>query len=411
MSLKNIDLDINNYSFNDILNIFGFKIPHNSENIIDINITELKNKKCKKIENITEAYNSIEKEKLAFFFDELYYKLLNYINVKKNIYTLEQSSNKNTETSFLYTFPQKYVPGIINPLDKRVNTKVLNIDTTFRDDPTNTISTDCTISLPETIQKVVSLKLSSLEIPNTIYTYNSSLQTNIFHIITYGNAPIQTHIIEIKEGNYDSAELVSYLNALLNSLGGQLANIETSFDSKYGRFIFKKTATSPLTFKFNLDFSIPSDPLRNIQLNIGWILGYKKQLYIFDEDYSNFVTVTKSIGFNPEGIYNYIGYRYFYFSLNEFKNNYQQSIIPIFKNNTSFVMNDILARLTITSDKNSIIYDNTSDLVFKKRIYFGPISINKFKLRLYDEHARIIDLNNMDFSFTIELDTIYNLHG
>ena len=43
------------------------------------------------------------------------------------------------------------------------------------------------------------------------------------------------------------------------------------------------------------------------------------------------------------------------------------------------------------------------------RIYFGPTSINRLHIKLLDEFGRIVDLNNGDFSFSLELEILYDL--
>ena len=43
------------------------------------------------------------------------------------------------------------------------------------------------------------------------------------------------------------------------------------------------------------------------------------------------------------------------------------------------------------------------------RIYFGPVDLTKFHIKLIDEYGRPVDLNNSDFSFTLVLDKIYDL--
>ena len=43
------------------------------------------------------------------------------------------------------------------------------------------------------------------------------------------------------------------------------------------------------------------------------------------------------------------------------------------------------------------------------RIYFGPTDISKLHIKLFDEFGRIVDLNNGDYSFTLDIDVLYDL--
>ena len=44
----------------------------------------------------------------------------------------------------------------------------------------------------------------------------------------------------------------------------------------------------------------------------------------------------------------------------------------------------------------------------RTREYFGPVDIQRLHIALYDEYGRIIDLNNMDWSFTLAFEQLYN---
>ncbi len=42
------------------------------------------------------------------------------------------------------------------------------------------------------------------------------------------------------------------------------------------------------------------------------------------------------------------------------------------------------------------------------RFYHGPVDIKKLRVTILDEYGRVVDLNNMDWSFTLNLDVLYN---
>ena len=53
-----------------------------------------------------------------------------------------------------------------------------------------------------------------------------------------------------------------------------------------------------------------------------------------------------------------------------------------------------------------VINDNNNNLA-KIRRYNGPINLSKIQIKLLDQFGSIIDLNNMDFSMTLELELLY----
>ena len=52
-----------------------------------------------------------------------------------------------------------------------------------------------------------------------------------------------------------------------------------------------------------------------------------------------------------------------------------------------------------------IIYDNNP--LCKIRIYNGPVTLKKLHIKILDKFGNVVDLNNMDFSFTLELEILY----
>ena len=53
-----------------------------------------------------------------------------------------------------------------------------------------------------------------------------------------------------------------------------------------------------------------------------------------------------------------------------------------------------------------IINDNNNNLA-KIRRYNGPINLSKLQIKILDQFGAIIDLNNMDYSMTLELQLLY----
>ena len=69
-----------------------------------------------------------------------------------------------------------------------------------------------------------------------------------------------------------------------------------------------------------------------------------------------------------------------------------------------------LAKIYLIDGKFSVnIDDNADDLnnQTRTRKYHGPIDFKKFHITIIDEFGRKISLNNMDFSFVLEVEKLY----
>jgi len=79
----------------------------------------------------------------------------------------------------------------------------------------------------------------------------------------------------------------------------------------------------------------------------------------------------------------------------------------IFSND--YLEKNILANIPLPVDNYKVLYDNNSTLISKKRDYFGPIDIAKFSIKLLDQYGDAVDLNEADYSFTLELEIAYDI--
>lgn len=109
------------------------------------------------------------------------------------------------------------------------------------------------------------------------------------------------------------------------------------------------------------------------------------------------------------------GTRYGFISINDYKTNSKSEIQVVYNDS---VLNDsvlddpvlddhIIARMNliqITANTLSVRDSGMSKLLNRTRRYKVPVDIQKFTIKLYDDCGRIIDMNNMDWSFTLEFE-------
>ena len=117
-----------------------------------------------------------------------------------------------------------------------------------------------------------------------------------------------------------------------------------------------------------------------------------------------------------EGCFDSWGFKYLYLVVDDFNNNSHETVVPAYTD--SLGTSNILARLTTGSWSGGTGEFATglaiSDLVglqteeVKKRVYFGPVDIKKLRLRILDDKGQVLNLNNMDVSFALDLVYLYN---
>ena len=68
---------------------------------------------------------------------------------------------------------------------------------------------------------------------------------------------------------------------------------------------------------------------------------------------------------------------------------------------------DILGKVSLGNKSYGEIYmdDNVSDTY--KRNYLGPVNLDKFSVRLIDDHGNLVNLSNADWSFSLQVERLY----
>jgi hypothetical protein len=300
---------------------------------------------------------------------------------------------------FLSSFPSEYFSGVINPLTKKLIRKVLNIDTRFRDNYYSSPSTNFNLNLPLKLNQVVHMQLSSLELPLTIYAISKQYGNNFFSITANGIS----NVISIPDGNYTFNGIQTIINTQLDLLGGDFQYINFIVNENGGNGSAQmmvgldgnQTGTIDFELNFQADRYGNEDRNTPLPLKFGWLLGFRNGIYINNQNYLS------------EGVINLSGPRYIYLVVDDFNNNMNDVFVAAF--NSSILNKNILARISLTGPVYTNFSKDNFNIVTLPREYFGPVNLNVLNIQLLDEYGRIIDLNNMDYSFTLNLTILYNL--
>ena len=439
------DLDVTNYSIDEIYTILNVEktkdIPQIKQRVNAL-IDEIKNGEIdynyvvflKNIEQrlIDLRHEEDTKEQIKIYAD----KILN-----EKINSIEE------------TYINKYPKGDINPIKRNIVTQVINIDSLFRTNYAATDADNFIYTLINPINKVVSMRLSSLEIPNIWYGFSKFRNNNKFFIRLFNvpqiamsdttsnekysitsttelNRVSVEHTIVIPDGNYSSTELEDILNNYFINIGNGLQYLKFEIDSYTGKSSFylrricdtydiKDMSKEMIAMEahntpelcYELDFAKEQNINNNIEENCGWTLGFRKSDYIINgsvvtPDYFAKKELSSRYGLiTSEGAYGTSLNNYFFICVNDYNNNYKNSIIS--DKNASYLGDSILGRIAISSPSNTILNDNGSDRIFKTREYFGPVKIDKLKISLIDKYGKRLMLNKNDFSTTLEMEQVY----
>ena len=189
------------------------------------------------------------------------------------------------------------------------------------------------------------------------------------------------------------------------NINNDLSTTGTLGESGSGQFIIGinpniNNTNPPFNFIVNFMENIDGNPDFNTPINLkfGWLLGFRSGVYSGNSVYIS------------EGIIDLYGPKYGFLSIDDYNNNVNNGFYSAF---TQSILNkNILSRITFPNQNSktfNIINHNNMNLITYPRQYFGPVDIHKLNIQLLDEYGRILNLNNMDFSFCLSFDTIYDL--
>ena len=132
-----------------------------------------------------------------------------------------------------------------------------------------------------------------------------------------------------------------------------------------------------------------------LPLKFGWALGFRNGIYANNMNYAS------------EGVVDVTGPKYMFLVVDDYNNSVNNGFYSAF--NSSILNNNILARISIQSNNFNILEQNNLIIITNPREYFGPVNLQTFNIQLLDEYGRVVELNNMDFSFCLNLITVYDL--
>lgn len=375
------DFDIENYSIYDLESFFG--LPD------DYSVDTLDNK-------IRDMYNKFEKlddeviqHQLRIFVENA--KKILTENFTKSKLTIAGSAaiidpHKPPVTSFIQeTFPTNIAPGILNKLKKKSTKISFAINTLYRDNITFSPS-NCTITLPYTIKNVLNMKVSSLELPQTMYLISQANLSNQIYIKE--DNTLLDGIVVIPDGNYTRTELETLLTTKINSVLGSGIRFNVSIDSNNYKTTISNTTN---TFTFKLIGN------NNIYRTLGWTLGYRLPVYQNADMYIS------------ESLFNNNPTDYLFLELNDYNLSNSSRLIGLFAN--SYLDKNIIAKIPYrytTTNNFETLYVEGEKIISSDRQYFGPIHLQKMGIRLLNQYGEMADLNLRDYAFTLELEVLYD---
>jgi len=519
MSASDMDLNIENYSQEDLLSLLSLSDDQETEITYDDIIDATS--------PLIERYTSDNNYDLANFFQQAQNQLLEDVDYEDpvnlqhtstsqigNLWQNQNVSQQNTDPNqadkttdrkhqvqifnqdghFIMNRNQLGVnndyqlpvaQGQLNPNLKNTTTRLMNIDSQYREnifpfisDPDSPSSpTNFTLDLSDPIHNAININVTSYQIPYSWYLIDADWRSNSCFFVD-GSA------VSIGSGNYSQVELVQAIQeSMTTSLPTDISNIDISYSSISGKTTITNNNNHPITITFydptgELVCNPNCKTTPKFNNNLGWILGFRGNTNISKGDpiYGEMIyTLATGDSVESEAFMDVIGPKYFLLILDDFQQNHlnkglvgitptQKAVeIPSYwnadlvisangcepssnsKKKTPTYVQNAPRRLTqaqlftlnsttqsrsqtqhnrLTSPTNTnvlahiplkgintlipgkVLIDDFN-LHEAERIYFGPVDLERMRVRLVDDQGYTVNLNGNNWSFTMSATSLY----
>ena len=389
--MSGVDLDVDNYTISELLGILELDDP-TSEEIIDATN-----------EYISRFSPSNEnRPDLVVFFQEIQTRLLRYMNEFENgengenneyntedkqtdkwitkqvlsqddpvqrdkitgrvqkidVYDNNHMPMKREQIGINNTFEVPVAQDSLNPNLQNVTSRFIVLDSQFRQASggSESMSTDYTLDLSESLTDVVTLSLYSIQIPYTWYKIDYIYGNTCFWVTNEGN----TFKIFIEPGNYTASEfcitltnsfknigftystspnpdivrynsnngkLTLYLADWVDPSGNLIKGIiqyTDTFDSAKNPYytFFDITGGKSCYESGTYPCSASASSGRTFDSTLGWLMGFNLPIQpVFSSNISITTPFTYSGGNTPQSVLNLIGTKYFTLVIDDFNQN------------------------------------------------------------------------------------------
>jgi hypothetical protein len=402
--MNNIDLNIDNYSFVDILNLFK----------INKNFTGKDLQKCKEVvEKIHPSNSSL---------DILYYDLFNnaYNILEKKYDSTIVDENKNVKPYIFYNKENKETaPNNSCYTPPSFSTRMVTFHTEDRDILKYPYENMFEVSLPSVIKNTMSIELFDITLPTFYYNISEYLQNTKmwFSIPFYFTDPIE---LTIPSGYYTysdlSTELTNQLNDVttskLYSLGvyvlpsTQYTFFSVTYNDIERKFTFNNSSqTFSLWFDKKSIYSNCNFDCWKMLNNwgLGYNLGFYKNVYEAELDItdpSSNIFIVTSIKIAEIDIYNTIYLEIDSFNWIDEINPYSISTSDYYNNDFNGNVNNSFAKLILSNVSKCYVPIKK----FKRILPHVVEKIGRLKFKFRYHNGILVDFNHQPFNFSLKFE-------
>lgn len=309
--------------------------------------------------------------------------------------------------------------------NRNTNAIHVHLNTLYRDnlhDPPE----NSNFTFSQAYNNIVGMKLLNIEIASTWYMITERNQT--FYLrIRKKNDVLEEIPISISEGNYTLDTFLEEINKKITlALDDYASDITISVDTdeRTLKIIFNLQYLNDLVKYIEIIFCKEVKTRNEVVNSLGWIMGYRTMEYIIVSKYYNYNGTNKDslpraipdgnfialddnkFTQKSESLFNGSRDRYIYFVVDDYQS--EQSLNNIVFND-EVVDRNVLGKIFLCEGGfglNMREYSDSNTILIKR--FKREHNIRKINVKILDQCGELLDLNNMNFSFSLEFIQVFN---
>jgi hypothetical protein len=280
-------------------------------------------------------------------------------------------------------------------------------------------ASDFMIHLPETLTKVIQMKVCAIDLPHPMFNISPFYKNNYVKIIettTPDQALPPTAEIELPSGNYTTEELIMVLNDAINFINSDIKS-RFFYNPILGKVFLSYTdhvaeqvggteepgehdtlteelpavpvpvpEQDPTVFNVSLHFSTDSESCYGPKkyMSLGTVLGFRKSEYIYDNDYMNLHDSNNVMVHNGANQYDNETCMW-----PEYPKNSSSSVPIIQKPNEYYNPQGFIAEASPTDNASSYLWLVIDDFVKEQKTDYMVVSTNRSEINSSKLYCKI----------------------
>lgn len=250
------------------------------------------------------------------------------------------------------------------------------------------------------------ITLSSFEMMNNFYVFQEERFNISFNVtpasiyalpIPVPGLTLLAQTVTINPGNYNYNDLMNNLNKALFDKGLNIGSYDIKEDflvSNGLKFSVNEYTNTISLINLNTEYtySINFDNQKFDYVSLGYMLGFRQNNYTISQAGLSTDYIKGEAQADPDGE------NYLFLRINDYGSIYISPKLP----------SKVLAKIVLDATKQSFIFNNGYDLIYKTHKFRQPTDIKNLEIELLDYNGNRMNVNGIDFSFTLEFGIIYD---